>query len=60
MDFAARGSGCDGSNKVSKVSSNKNYSSPTLVEFGPIQQISLGGTGSVVENAQMTNTMKHP
>jgi len=56
MDVA-HDSGCDGS---SKVSTKKNYSSPTLVEFGPIQQISLGGSGSVMENMAMTNLMKHP
>lgn len=36
------------------------YSVPTLVEFGAIQQISLGGTGTVAEMLAMTNLMKHP
>lgn len=36
------------------------YSVPTLVEFGAIQQISLGGAGSVAEAAMMTAGMKHP
>lgn len=42
-------------------SEKRAYSVPTLVEFGAIQQISLGGTGSVAENMPGgPNQMKHP
>lgn len=40
-------------------SEKKAYSSPTLVDIGAIEQIALGGTGTVAENAQMINLMKH-
>jgi hypothetical protein len=38
----------------------KVYSAPKLVDIGAIEQIALGGVGSVRENAAMTNKMKHP
>jgi hypothetical protein len=36
------------------------YSSPSLVDLGSIEEFALGGVGSVIEMAQMTNLMKHP
>ncbi|MBZ5649998.1 MAG: hypothetical protein LAO18_05895 [Acidobacteriia bacterium] len=36
------------------------YSSPRLEDLGAIEEIALGGFGSVVEMMQMTNLMKHP
>ncbi len=36
------------------------YSSPRLEDLGPIEEIALGGFGSVAENMMMTAAMKHP
>jgi hypothetical protein len=36
------------------------YSSPRLEDLGSIEEIALGGTGSVAEMMQMTAPMKHP
>jgi hypothetical protein len=36
------------------------YSSPRLEDLGAIEEIALGGFGSVVEMMQMTAAMKHP
>jgi len=52
MVFAEHDSRCDSS----AASTKKNYSSPNLVEFGPIQKISLGGTASQPEAMVMANT----
>jgi hypothetical protein len=38
----------------------KAYSTPQLIDLGAIEQLSLGGSGIVMENAAMTNKMKHP
>ena len=52
MDFTAQDSGRD---SCSKLSTKKNYSSPSLVEFGSIQKLSLGGSASVPEAMVMAN-----
>ena len=36
------------------------YSSPRLEDLGAIEEIALGGFGSVAEMMQMTAAMKHP
>jgi hypothetical protein len=36
------------------------YSSPRLEDLGSIEEIALGGTGSVAEMMRMVNIVKHP
>lgn len=36
------------------------YSSPRLEDLGAIEEIALGGVGSMAEMMQMTNVTKHP
>lgn len=38
----------------------RTYSSPRLEDIGAIEQIALGGTGSVMEGLRMMAAMKHP
>ncbi len=38
----------------------KAYSTPQVMDLGAIGQLSLGGSGLIMENAAMTNMMKRP
>lgn len=38
----------------------KVYSTPTLVDLGAVEQLSLAGTGAVVEGPGSTNRLRRP
>jgi hypothetical protein len=38
----------------------KAYSTPTLIDLGAVEELSLAGTGSVKEGPGSTNRKRHP
>ena len=54
MDFQSS------SPKQAEEAKKKVYSAPQVTDLGAIEQLSLGGSGPVMEGMQMTNRMKRP